>query len=261
MRIARVLTSFALLTAVGAATLRADFKDFSNRCFPGTVRACASLQVQTYLLNPNVPGSGTGVFIFVRNLQGWNWGIDNTGGSVITRIGLTAPIPITPNSALTVFSSGAQTVGSPSTPWKLRNPGGLGGTIELTAGLAPAPGETGSVAGGIAGCNAPYGGFPSSYYRTCGPASYGGWVGFFFTTSNDWSANSAEVAFLTQRSVVADVNGYRGFECGSVAGGGRDECPVVTPEPVTMLLLGSGLAGIGGVGVIRRRRGKDVTSD
>jgi len=240
MRTVRVLATLGVLTMAGAASLRADFKDFSNRCFPGAVRVCASLQVYTAI---NGSG-GTNVVILVRNLQGWNWGIDNTGGSILTRIGLTAP-SITGASGLSVTGVGAGVVGSPATPWALSTPGGLGGSIELTA-----------VSGGIVGCNPPgIGGLPSSYFQTCG----GGWVAFTFTTTNAWSANVAEVAWLTQR--VSSPYGPQGYECGSVQGGGRDECTTVTPEPVTMLLLGSGLAGVGGMGLVRRRRGKDVASD
>jgi len=246
MKTTRVLASLALLSVAGAAGLRADFKDFSYRCSPGAVRACASLQVFTTL---NGSG-GTNVTILVRNLQGWS--IDGTGGSVLTRIGLTSPTNLGAATGLALTGiNGAVTVGTPSTPWKLAQPGGLGGLIELTAGIWPSPGNTGSVAGGIIGCSAPSSGFPTSYFQTCN----GGWVSFTFSTANAWSANNAEVAWLSQRH----VNGPSGLECKSQAGD-PEECASVVPEPVTMILLGSGLAGVGGVGVIRRRRGKDVTS-
>jgi hypothetical protein len=242
MKTTRVLASLALLTAVGASTARADFKDFSWLCSPGAVRTCASLQVYTTLLG----SGGTAVTIAVRNLQGTAaW--DNTGGSLISRIGLVAP-NLSGASGLTVGSIGAQVVGAPHGNWYLASPGMLGGPIELTAGITP-----GTKTGGIIGCSAPSGGAPGSYFRTCGT----GWVLFSFTTTNNWSANNAEVAFLSQYWKVN--NG--GNECSSVDdGSGRPVCTNVVPEPITMVLLGSGLAGVGGAGLIRRRRGKDVTS-
>ncbi len=242
MRTVRVWATLGVLSVVGAGALRADFREFSNFCSPGPIRACASVQVQTTAM----VGGGTSVVILVRNLQGWGYGVDNTGGSVITRIGLVAP-SISGATGLTV--SGGTATGAPSTFWSLSNPGGIGGSIELTAGVTP-----GTVEGGIVGCNAPQGWYPANRFSTCG----GGWVAFTFTTTNDWSANDAQVAWLTQRFAV---NGA-GVECDTNGGGaGRSACVNVTPEPVTMLLLGSGLAGVGGAGLVRRRRGKDVASD
>lgn len=243
MRIVRVVATLALASAIGASALRADFKDFSNYCSTGSIRACASVQVYTAL---NGSG-GTDVVLLVRNLQGSGYGIDNTGGSVITRIGLVAP-SISGASGLQVQSSNVP-VGSPSGFWNLSNPGRLGGPIELTAGITP-----GSTAGGIIGCDSPASGLPGSYFNTCGSND---WVVFYFTTTNAWSANDAQVAWLTQQF---GVNGG-GLECDTNGGSpGRESCVSVTPEPITMLLLGSGLAGVGGVGVVRRRRGKDVES-
>lgn len=246
MRTARVLAAASLLAVSSAGALRADFKDFSNRCTPGALRACASIQVYTSL---NGSG-GTNVTILVRNLQGGPFG-DNTGGSVISRIGLVTPT-IVGASGLTVTGiNGASTIGNPGSQWLLRNPGGLGGLVELTAGLQNNGGP-----GGVLGCTAPWGGLPSSYFQTCN----GGWVALSFTTTNAWSANSAEVAFLSTSYAVN--NG--GFECDTDnLPTPRPQCfdATVTPEPVTMILLGSGLASMGGVGLIRRRKGTDVTTD
>ncbi|MBK8005772.1 MAG: PEP-CTERM sorting domain-containing protein [Gemmatimonadetes bacterium] len=45
---------------------------------------------------------------------------------------------------------------------------------------------------------------------------------------------------------------------GGNIGGPGEPPPVVTPEPVTMTLLATGLAGMGGVGAFRRRKQKQL---
>ncbi len=45
---------------------------------------------------------------------------------------------------------------------------------------------------------------------------------------------------------------------GGNIGGPGEPPPVVTPEPVTMTLLATGLAGMGGVGALRRRKQKQL---
>jgi hypothetical protein len=252
MRLARILAGASVLAVTAASALRAQagFRDFSNRCSPGVVRSCASLQLWTSTI-----GSTTTVTILVRNLQGGPGYVgDNTGGSVLARIGIVTP-PMGNSGGLTIGTLGSVGMqNSPNSLWSLSSPGQLGGMIELTAGV----GNNGN--GGIIGCTQPAGAFlqPQSWYQTCNNA---GWVVLTFTTDNAWSANNAEVAFLSNQFQNPSGSGS-GLECDTDPNPtGRQKCITVTPEPVTMILLGSGLASMGGFGLVRRRKSMDVISD
>jgi len=238
----KLIALAAVGLAMAPASARADIKHFLNYCSPGAMRACASIVVETSLR----AGGGTNVSIRVRNLQGWGWYGDNTGGSSIRRVGLITPqiVGASGLSVSTIGTVGQQ--GSPNGYWFLDQPAGLGGLIQV----ASSTNYTGE--GGIRGCDNPTYSV-NNYYRTCGENT--GWVVFTFTTQNNWSASQAEVAWLS--------DGYQNYttepitECGSDGGYGADgriPCSHVTPEPITMVLLGSGMAGLGGAGLIRRRR-------
>jgi len=91
----------------------------------------------------------------------------------------------------------------------------------------------------VVGCDAPPQGpyWATGYYQTCGD----GWVGFEFTLPGTWTFDQSSYVSLVGWGQDDSL-----FTCQFGQG-----CAAATPEPMTVVLLATGLLGIG---VVRRRR-------
>jgi hypothetical protein len=233
------------LVAVGASPAAADgFKNWTV-CGGSTFATCASVRLNVV---------GTSVTLSVRNLSGMQ---GTYGGSVFTSIGLQNVPPgvgaIIPSSGYVKSMSGPTRGADTPTPWRLANDKVVGGGIWLDLATKNVKGVDNGIGSscGLGSLPANSDLFMSGACGTSGmsnASANGGWVVLEFDVSETWDPAAAGTELM-----VKGVNGPNGEVTVCLTSENCSPADVV-PEPFTIALVGSGLAGIG---LLRRRRKRD----
>ena len=231
---------FVPLVAVGLLAAAAPARA-QNFCYGGQLWTCFSYQLT---VTPFLFGSD--VKLSIRNQSA----PDPTGqASWMTALAIYSPASAASAFGLNVSTTGTVgAVGSPGSQWVLSTPPpslGLPGAVVLanTGGSDPKQGN-------ISGCGLEGG--ATIYFNTCAPNT--GWVVFDFKTVTPFTG-TFDMGAKWQTALGS-------FEC--TTGAPSKSTPScsppgqVTPEPVTMALLGTGLFGIGMAKIRRRKKNGDV---
>jgi hypothetical protein len=249
-KIGLVLSLVGGLAIAGTSTAWADgFKSW-RVCGGTAFQTCAAVEVTVV---------GSNVTMRIWNLSGNTaaTGVTTPGGTIINGIGffnVPAGVSINTVSGLTV---GGPVRGTdvPS-GWNLKNFGNNVFAVDYSTATSRL---NGGIASGCATAGQLPGTPPNLYQNPCN-SNFGNasnWVTFNFQIQGgSWDPSTSDIS-------IRAYDGIRnqGTECwtGISPYGQAATCTdvTVTPEPVTMTLLATGLAGLGGAGIVRRRRNKN----
>lgn len=239
----------ASLTAFLPSTASSQTRSWDDYCTVGAFQACMSIELSlTQVPDPQVIGGfSTAVTVALRNLEGTLGSIGAWGLSNVRFSGLASSFFFgEADNIAPTFGGNAGVVGAAGSLGSIWLTGGnstVGASISREA-------QIGDGGFPIAGCSpitpdAQFGlyFFEPRYLFTCGDDSQ---VVYSFTTVPGLTLTDATSVAIAGRMNNGDaLNCTFDVDCQHVS---------VTPEPGTIVLLGSGLVGVGGLRMRRFRR-------
>jgi len=227
----RVMVALATVGVLAAAPAAAQV-NFDNYCVAGSFQVCASVRLTmsdaTHLRMQvwNLEGL-MGDFHTITSVGLYHSGLTQWDGRVN---GFSVTHVVSPDSSLDISSE-----------WSKR---GAGDIKTLPGGLEATLREGTTGSDGIIGCTEIGGGL---HWNTCQSFAGMPWVEFNFALSKSFSLDGVQLAWHSQQ--LPDGSSVK-----CLTEGGENPCTPAVPEPVTLALLGTGLLGMGGMGLVRRRR-------